>query len=289
MSDPSQAIYLGLTHLDLGGAQVDFGDGILLREANARFLLPLTLVTTRDKPNEHHPAFVQLSAREVNVTAELTVPTAGDAVEKSFATGRLLVFLLRLMTNPEIGCGVVSRQSLREIRTVSDVENARMHSAETVPRHFLIQLVDKESVVESLDWVRDHWKVADRMYNKNAEFKLAADAIDGGQFIPNSALALVSLWGALEALFSPSTAELKFRVSSLIAAYLEAPGSARLTEQKRIATLYDKRSAAAHGKPRHAGDDLLATFELLRRVLIRMVEQGAVPSKDKLEETLFGA
>jgi hypothetical protein len=55
-----------------------------------------------------------------------------------------------------------------------------------------------------------------------------------------------------------------------------------------IARLYDKRSAAAHGKPNHETDDLLGTFNLLARVLTRILDDRAVPSKDSLERRLFG-
>ena len=100
---------------------------------------------------------------------------------------------------------------------------------------------------------------------------------------------MVSIWGALEALFSPSTTELKFRVSALIAAFLEPPGMERAKLQKEIAKLYDKRSAAAHGKPKHEPEDLLSSFNLLRRVLIAIIASGKVPSKNDLEGMLFGS
>jgi hypothetical protein len=137
--------------------------------------------------------------------------------------------------------------------------------------------------------VGERWEVTHRLSLSNAEFSLAADAMDSGQFVQSTALTLVSLWGALEALFSPSTSELKFRVSALIAAYLEPPGKARLDLQREVAKLYDKRSAAAHGKPKHTAADLLATFQLLRRVLLSMIDAGTVPTKSDLEERLFGA
>jgi|SRR5712691_1739992 len=82
------------------------------------------------------------------------------------------------------------------------------------------------------------------LIGESAEFALAVDALSSGQFVRSSALILDSLWGALEALFSPSTTELKFRVSSLIAAFLEPFGNSRGLQQKQIAKLYDKRSAA---------------------------------------------
>jgi hypothetical protein len=99
---------------------------------------------------------------------------------------------------------------------------------------------------------------------------------------------LISLWGALEAFFSPSTTELKFRISALIASFLEPPGKQRATLQKDVAKLYDMRSAAAHGKPRHEQADVLNTFNLLRRVLFAFIDDKSVPTKDELEARLFG-
>lgn len=106
-------------------------------------------------------------------------------------------------------------------------------------------------------------------------------------YIENTALALVSLWGALEAIFSPSTSELKFRVTALIASYIEPPGQGRIDLQKKYAIIYDKRSSAAHGKPKHVIEDLASTFDLLRVVILLMIQRKKVPSKEDLERCLF--
>jgi hypothetical protein len=123
---------------------------------------------------------------------------------------------------------------------------------------------------------------------KSAEFDLAAYAMDAGQFQHSTALTLVSLWGALEALFVGDRNELRFRVSSYIASYLVPYGLGRDKKQKEIAKLYDKRSAAVHGLPNHSGDDVLATFILMREVLMKIVDEGEVPTREKLEKCLFG-
>lgn len=138
-------------------------------------------------------------------------------------------------------------------------------------------------------WVKECWPTAYRLTSSHAEFELAVEALDRGQFVQQHALTLVSIWAALEALFSPSTSELSFRVSALIAAYLEEPGTVRLARQKSIARLYTKRSAAAHGKPKHDQQDLLDSFNLLREVLTKMLDSGRVPTKEELEAQLFGA
>jgi len=58
--------------------------------------------------------------------------------------------------------------------------------------------------------------------------------------------ALLTAWGALEELFAPSRAELRFRVSAHISAYLEPVGPKRLETFKTVADLYNARSKAAH-------------------------------------------
>lgn len=156
--------------------------------------------------------------------------------------------------------------------------------------HFPLRLGAEEVATTHLrlDWVVKHWQVAVKLVGSHADFKLAMEAYELATFIPSEALTLVSLWGALEALFSPSSAELRFRVSALIASYLCKPGQARLEKQKEIFDLYDKRSAAAHGKPRHTDEHLLQSFAILRSVLIRMMEDKHVPTKVELGNMLMG-
>jgi hypothetical protein len=137
-------------------------------------------------------------------------------------------------------------------------------------------------------WVADRWPTALKFLSESAEFALAVDALTIGQYVHRSALTIVAIWAALEALFSPSTSELKFRVSSLIAAYLENPGEARGTRARAVAKLYDKRSAAAHGKPTHDKTHVVESFNLLREVLTKMLDEQRVPTKGELEAMLYG-
>ena len=113
-------------------------------------------------------------------------------------------------------------------------------------------------------------------------------AMDAGQFERNTAFTLVSLWGALEALFAGDRNELRFRVSSNIAAYIVEYGPDRGAYQKEVARIYDKRSAAVHGVPKHDNDDVLNTFTVMRAALMKMIETGKVPTREDLEKRLFG-
>lgn len=154
-------------------------------------------------------------------------------------------------------------------------------------RHIDIGLIKGDKIIESINWVVDNWESAIKLRSTNPEFDFALDTFDNAQCITNTAMMIVSIWGALEAIFAPHKAELVFRVSAQLAAFLKPRGNGRLEKQKEIVKLYNLRSAAAHGSPKHASEDIVKTFELLRMAIIRMIELQLVPNKEKLEEMLF--
>ena len=63
----------------------------------------------------------------------------------------------------------------------------------------------------------------------------------------------------------------------------------RLDAYRTVAKLYDKRSSAAHGKPSHTSDDVVDSFNLLREVLSKILDNNHVPTKEELESLLFGS
>ena len=69
--------------------------------------------------------------------------------------------------------------------------------------------------------------------HESEEFNLLMQALDQSLFARSVELALLSLWGALEAVFSPGRNELRFRVTALIATFLEPPGQERETVSGR--------------------------------------------------------
>ncbi|MCU8185992.1 HEPN domain-containing protein [Vibrio vulnificus] len=102
-------------------------------------------------------------------------------------------------------------------------------------------------------------------------------------------MSLVLLWGALEAIFTKDKAELRFRVSVMIASYLEPDGGDKAYQlYKKVAKLYNERSKAAHGDNSVKQDTLLQTYELLYKAVEKMFEQNSVPTKESLERSLLG-
>jgi len=154
-------------------------------------------------------------------------------------------------------------------------------------RHINIALSTGKPELESINWVLDNWEAAINLRASKTEFDFALETFDFAQRIPNSAMMIVSIWGALEAIFASHKAELVFRVSAQLAAFLAPRGADRLSKQREIVKLYGLRSAAAHGFPKHAGGDVVKTYELLRMAIIEMIHRKTVPTKDDLEVLLF--
>jgi hypothetical protein len=107
--------------------------------------------------------------------------------------------------------------------------------------------------------------------------------------MPTTSVSLLAMWGALELMFCPAKQELRFRVAANIAAFLEAPGSARLELHRRALKLYDARSEAAHGARARSDSAWVETTSLVRRILIKILESSHVPTRQDLDHALFAS
>lgn len=283
-------VHAGLAGIDLAKDSFDLGSGIHLRKAYAHLFAPFMMAFKPAPIGKHHPGPWKSASGgfSFDVSAELLIP---ENIETEFGSkigvARTLIFLLRLGVNPAITLPVFSNHSFNTLAEIPD-SDAKLFPYEVQVRHFPLGVVGGNVDADAVQWISERWSKTHGLIEESPEFALAVRAIDSGQFVENHALTLVSLWGALEALFSPSTAELKFRVSALIASFLEEPGEKRAQRQKAVASLYDKRSDAAHGKPKHKPEHLLETFNLLREVIFRIIDRGSVPKKEELESMLFG-
>jgi hypothetical protein len=290
----SKDLCIGLSGLDLGDRVFDFGNGIQLRTTFAHLFSTEVLAFERpNTPTSFHPGPWQaVSAKGgQDITAELFLPARYEHSRLSkLDVGSTIISLLRLWVDPCITIQVLTHEPIAQLKERAGKDKgeelvAMVHGRRD--RYIQIGLVTGDRIIESIDWVVDHWVDAVDLRAQSPEFDLALETFDNAQCIPNSAMMLVSLWGALEAIFAPHKAELVFRVSAQLAAFLEPRGVRRLEKQREIVKMYNLRSAAAHGFPKHGGEDLVKTFELLRIAIIRMIERKEVPNKEKLEQMLF--
>ena len=283
-------IFLGLSGFSIE-EEIVLGEGIRLRPLYAHLFAPFMMAFSPPaSAGAHHPGPWSAAKGGFNfdLSAELEVSgEIGAKLGSAFKAGVTVIALLRIWTDPSIIAPVLGDSTLQQ-PPIGNTSEKKLYPFEVMPRRFLLSNASALVTTENTAWVAENWEIAYGLVRSSQEFEFALDALSKGQFIQNQSLCLVSLWAALEALFSPAISELKFRISALIASFLEAPGTERAALQKSIGKLYDKRSSAAHGLSKHQGDDLLGTFTLLRRVIIKIIDQKSVPSPEQLNSLLFG-
>lgn len=285
-------VVAGLSGIDLDFDLLELGGGLRVQKTYAHLMAPYMMAFTPAPPGGHHPAPWKAARGGFgfDVTAELVVPEEFEPTRWGDRLNliRWIVALIRLWATPSVTVPVISSLPFEEAAEAADDE-VTLIPHEILPRGIVIQvpgggILSKERLL----WVVDHWESGAILMNGNTAFHLAVEALDQVHFVRDPGLALVSIWAAIESLFSPAKVELRFRVSALLASYLQPPGSDRRTLQKRLQKLYDSRSSAAHGKGKQRSDALVETMQALREVIIKMISEGHVPSQDDLDALLFG-
>jgi len=99
-----------------------------------------------------------------------------------------------------------------------------MLPVEVLERRLFHTSILEKLPIEDLMWLKETWLRGGQLMNEQPRLNDAFQALDSAGSLPNPAVSLLAVWGALEHLFSPAKQELRFRVSANIAAYLETHG-----------------------------------------------------------------
>ncbi len=267
----------------------DLGHDAILSNTYAHFMAPFLMAFAPAAPGKPHPGPWKAAkgGLYLDITAELFLP----------ATTRLpnldrvntiwwITALLRLRASSAITVPVISSERFASIPAIQEEPHLwpiEIHTPRLFPDGSAMTVIN--SVV--LEWVRDNWFEAASLLS-NQDFYFAFQAVDSSIWNHNPALALVAVWGALERLFCPAHAELSFRVSANLAAYLEPLGRRRYICYKKIKGLYDGRSKAAHGSGEEHLKAYCETHAIARLALTSIIDRRHVPTKSELEANLFG-
>lgn len=249
MHPNSVDLYAGLYGSVLVPDTFDLGHGAVISRTYAHLMAPFMMAFGPAPHGKPHPAPWKPAKGGIflDITTELHLPAATSIPQLDRVnTVWWIVALMRLLMTTSISAPVLSSERFSSIPTIRQEPHLWPMEIHT-PRIFP-EGSDARSVgVVELEWLRDNWHEAAVLLGKE-DFNVAFQAIDSSVWNHSPALALVAVWGALERLFSPSTSELKFRVSASIAAHLEPAGRERYACFKKIKSLYDSRSKAV---PRH--------------------------------------
>lgn len=285
-------VYAGISGVTLEPESFDLGHGVILSRTYAHLMSPCLMAFARPGPHGYHPAPWRAAKGGFgfDIEIEMKVPPA-TALSGHFEMKEIvwwIATLFRFTKSPFLTAPVLSDQPFNVIPRAK--EEPKLDPFEIEPRIFGPGESSGRSLgMDTLNYVKEKWVPAALSLSSNDRFYTAVKAFDSATVRGRTSASLLGLWGAIEQIFAPSRAELRYRVSSLLASYLEPQGKERLKLYKEILMLYDERSVAAHTAQQVDSGPLVHTYVLMRNALIRMIDEHSVPTQDDLEKMLFDA
>lgn len=285
-------MYGGIAGVQLPVESFMIGEGIELRRTYCHLFSTNMTAFSRPGPEGFHPAPWKAAKGgwSYDIEVEICAPAQTPLGSSFDATETIwwIASLLRLARYPFLSVPVISNQSFRDIPM--SVEEPVLTPFETEGRIFGPSADEGCALdTDNLAWVADNWLKAGKMLNNNPKFYSAFKAFDSATVRGRVSASMLALWGGIEQLFAPSAGELRFRVSALLASFLQPSGAARLELYKQILKLYNERSVAAHTAADVEIGPLVETYVMMRNALVRMIDEGKVPTQSDLESLLFGA
>jgi hypothetical protein len=286
-------LFGGLSKIEIEVNEFELGDGIKLRKTFAHLMAPFVMAFN---PPSGEGVFKHLhrgpykpakGGIDIDVFVEIEVQTVKEFSNSIDNEGLIwLIACLIRLGKPFVTVSTLSDLSFREI---DDKVQPTIHLVEIKNRIFLSKEERPFLEISHLEWIKQYWKSAARLINTNRSFYLALKAFDDSTLESKKSSALLTVWGVIEHLFSPPTGELKYRVSSNLAAFLEAYGSRRLELFKELTKLYNERSKAAHTSKEIDVKAFIDSYYYLRDAIIKIIERGSIPTQEELENLIFKA
>jgi hypothetical protein len=285
-----EIIYAGLYGVEMTDNQFNLGEGIYIRKTYAHLFAPFMMAFKPPGKHKHHegPWKAAKGGFSFDISAEIELPRVAifDKLSGQEDGVWLIASLFRLSSYPFLNVPALSDISFNLI--LDSVTEPSIYPFET--KHRIFEPPDKKIPVlseDNLQWVKGHRKKTAELMVKNPKLYSAFKAFDSATVHGKVSSSLLSIWGAIEQLFSSNTGELKYRVSANLASFLTERGDKRLELFKELSKLYNDRSTAAHTSKELEHSPLVSSYIHLRNALIKIVETGVMPTQESLEEIIF--
>ena len=222
-----------------------------------------------------------------SIEFELAVRRNPERDQDAFNLAWWIVSALRVRTLAEILVPAVSDRSWSTIAGVDDKScHVQLLEDNPMSRKFQGDTIVRQADV---DWIEENLlRFAGLL--ENPRFRLAVDSLCSHHQLVSVRMMGPMLWSGIESLFSVS-AELRFRLSALIAATLRERGQQRIDLYHRVKQLYDFRSRLVHGSAE--SEEVIAAHitevrALLSELLVIFTEAGKIHDDSTFESLLFG-
>jgi len=283
-------LFGGIANLEYENDIFDLGNGVYIRKTYAHFFSPYMIAFNPPGKYKHHdgPWRNANGGPSFEILLEVEVPEL-EIFGGYFNQNDLLwiiTSLVKLSAHPYISVPVISDKPFTELRIPEAEGNLRPN--EVKRRIFSVPGDSKPMILEeTLVWLKNVWVSAVHLLRKEPRLFSAMKAIDIAGFQGSNAASMVTIWGAIEQLFSTNGGELKFRVASNLAAFLHENGADRLAIFGKLKKLYDQRSTAAHTAKPIEINAVVESYVYLRNALVQIIENDKLPSQADFEELLF--
>lgn len=289
-----EKIFGGLSKIEMEIDEFHLGDGIIIRKTYAHLFAPFMIAFSppgSGKLKAHGgPWKAAKGGISFDILVEIEMPKQFEFenILNSEDLIWLIACLIRLGSHPFILVSAISDISFSKVKT--EEVQPTITPIETKNRIFsAIEDTKPTLSLDDLEWIKSCWKSTAKLIKNNPKFYPALKSFDDATIEGKKSSMLLNIWGAIEHLFSPNTGELKYRVSSNLAAFLEKHGDKRLEIFKDLSKLYNERSIAAHTSKDVDADAILSSYVHFRNALIKIIENGKVPSQEELENLIFKA
>ena len=274
--------YFLLSGIKLEDDVLDLGRGVTLSKTYVHLMAHPILAFAPASNGKPSPApWRAVKVEEItdatDLVAELKVPHDSSDSTLHLEYASWITLLLRFLTNSVVTITLVSPVDSHGLK--DGIADATL--AETVP-----PLIPRALITSAMaSWIKDNWyKSIDLSKNDTVLFAVMSLY---HSHRASAALGMISVWAALERIFSTKGEELKYRVSTNVAAFIEPAGESRYLLFKRLLKLYDDRSNAAHGTPLKNPNAYEESVAIASRAILRIVETDRVPDKDYLEHEVL--
>lgn len=199
-------LYAGIAGASVEVESFHFGEEIILSKTFAHLMAPFLMAFAPAEPGKPHPAPWKAAQGGFgfDVLAQLEVPKEFNPPRwfDHLNTVWWFAALLRLRATPLVSVPLIASEPFSK---AADIEHdIQFWPIEAEPRRLILDREPATTVSQSaLAWVRDHWREGGLLMHESEEFNLLMQALDQSVFARSVELALLSLWGALEAVFSP--------------------------------------------------------------------------------------
>lgn len=259
--------------------------GVILTPTYAHLMAHFMLAFERPERGKAHrgPWKSARAGIALDIEAQLHVP--GHFEEEWFDRVNTIwwtVALLRIRISPFVRVPIISDTAFGEIPGMQGEAVFRVMEIQT---GHLFGYASDTTVVDAADsaWISRFWLSGGQLFRRHPNLGNAIVGFDQSIWSGSHGLGLIQLWGAFELLFATSRHRKTFQLASRVSAFLEPPGETREALAREVASLYESRSDAAHGNPSGQEDAFFQSHALLRRVIIKMIQDDFVPSVLDLE------